>query len=86
MMNKGRFSKWIVIFCIAQILIFTYICLFVSMQGAMIPDALVYGFFAVFGLELGGCAFIKHSRFKFTNTGVEEQYEEYNKEVNEEDA
>ena len=71
-MKKGKFSKLIVVFCIMQILIFSYICLFINLQGATISDALIYGFFAVFGVELGGCVFIKHSRFKFTNTGIED--------------
>lgn len=69
--SKGRFSKLIVAFCILQILIFTYVCLYVSGNGGIIPDALIYGFFAVFGVELSGCVLIKNSKTKFTNTGIE---------------
>lgn len=70
--TKGKFSKFIVAFCIIQILIFTYVCLYVSGNGGIIPDALIYGFFAVFGVELSGCVLIKNSKTKFTSTGIEQ--------------
>ncbi len=72
-MKKGKFSKIIVAFCIIQILVFTYICLWINFNDRAISDALIYGFFAVFGVELGGCAFIKHSKNKFTINGIEEK-------------
>jgi len=56
-MNK--FSKIIVISCIATILLFTAVVLLLCANDKSVPDSLIYSFFGVFGIELAALAGIK---------------------------
>lgn len=63
-MTPRRFSKILVIFCIAHLWTFTYVCILLAALGVSIPPEIIIGNFAFFGTELASLLVIKICRLK----------------------
>lgn len=63
--KKGLFSKLLVIFVIAQVLIYTYVNMYLSYKVSIeISPTLTTCFFAFFGFEVGLLGHIKTTKIK----------------------
>lgn len=71
-MRKGKFLDGIIYMNIALLIIFSIAILVVFYAtGGMEPSALVYSFFAAFGVENGLCAWIYTSKLKLKSNNPE---------------
>lgn len=62
---KGLFSKLLVVFILAQVLIYTYLNMWLSYRvGMEISPTLTASFFAFFGFEAGMLGMIKTNKIK----------------------
>jgi hypothetical protein len=57
--DSDDFSKQVVIFSFAVVLLFYAICFFFIWHERFIPDSMIYSFTSLFGVELGYIAGIK---------------------------
>lgn len=77
--KKGQFSKWLVIFVIAQVLIYTYTNMYFSYKvGIEISPTLTTCFFAFFGFEAGLLSHIKITKVKKGDNDEGTNYSEIN--------
>jgi hypothetical protein len=58
------FSKRVVIFSIAAIMLYTAVVLFFTWHGKFVPDSLTYSYFGSFAVELSAIAGIKINKTK----------------------
>ena len=76
MSQKPDFSKVIVIFCIATVLVFTTVVLYLSALMIPVPAAMIYTFMGFFGTEVIALAGIK---VKNIQRQMHDQYHYYGK-------
>lgn len=60
----SRYSKGIVLLCIAVTVAYTLAVLFLSLLERPVPDSLTYCLFGMYGVELASCAAITVKKVK----------------------
>lgn len=70
--KKGLFGKWLVVFIVGQVLLYTYLNMYLSYKVSIeISPTLTTCFFAFFGFEAGLLSHIKTTKLKKGNMNYE---------------
>ena len=77
--KKGQFSKWLIVFIVGQVLLYTYLNMYLSYQVSIeISPTLTTCFFAFFGFEAGLLGHIKTTKLKKGDNDEGTNYSETN--------
>ena len=63
--STSRYSKLVVLLCIATIIAFTVTCMVFYWHDKSVDPVLIGFFFACFGMEFGSLAFIKRGEYRY---------------------